>query len=88
MLDFEPLSDPVVRPTEVEAGRWRYDTPCTPFVLWRHELDAGDVHRHHATGRELLLWVHGRDRGECTFMAPGETIELRGPCTVFVVEEG
>jgi mannose-6-phosphate isomerase len=88
VLDFEPLIDPVVRPTEVEPGRWRYDTPRTPFVLFRHELDDGEVHRHHATGRELLLWVRGRDRGQCAFMAPGETTELLGPCTVFVVEEG
>ncbi len=87
VLDFEPLADPVVRPTEVEPGRWRYDTPQTPFVMWRHELDDGEVHRHHTTGRELLLWVRGLDRGECAFMAPGETTELRGPCTVFAVEE-
>jgi mannose-6-phosphate isomerase len=87
VLDFEPLSDPVVRPTEVEPGRWRYDTPHTPFVLWRHELDDGEVRRHHAAGRELLLWVHGSDRGECAFMAPGESTDMRGPSTVFVVEE-
>ena len=38
VLDFEPLNDPVVRPVEVEPGRWRYDTPDTPFVLWRFDL--------------------------------------------------
>ena len=87
VLDFEPLENPVVEPIEVEPGRWRYDTPQTPFVLWRFELGDGAERRHHATGRELLLWVHGRDRGECVFLAPGETVELCGPSTVFAVEE-
>ena len=87
VLDFEPLEDPVVTPTEVDTGRWRYDTPHTPFVVWRLELDHGQTEQHHAAGRELLLWVHGRRTGECVFMAPGDTADLRGPCTVFAVAE-
>lgn len=87
VLDFEPLDDPVVGAIEIEPGRWRYDTPGTPFVLWRHELGNGDLHRHQALGRELLLWVHGQDRGRCLFIAPDETTELRGPCTVFIAAE-
>ncbi len=87
VLDFEPLASPVVKPIEVEPGHWRYDTPNTPFVLWRFELGNGQSDHHLATGRELLLWVHGSNRGECAFLAPGEAVELRGPSTVFAVEE-
>ncbi len=87
VLDFEPLDNPVVKQIEVEPGRWRYDSPQTPFVLWRLEVGDGCTAHHQATGRELLLWVQGRDSGECVFVASGETAELRGPCTVFAVEE-
>ena len=87
VLDFDPVPDPVVRPVEVEPGRWRYDTPDTPFVLWRFEVSAAQHVEHRAAGRELLLWVEGRDHGDCRYLAPGETIELNGPATVFRVEE-
>ena len=87
VLDFEPVADPVVRPVEVEPGRWRYDTAGTPFVLWRFEVDTARQFVHRAVGRELLLWVAGRDHGDCRYLAPGETLELDGPATVFRVEE-
>ncbi len=87
VLDFEPLSDPVVRPVETEPGRWRYDTANTPFVLWRFDIDPGQHIGHRAAGRELLLWVEGDDRGDCQYLAPGETIDLHGPAKVFRVEE-
>jgi mannose-6-phosphate isomerase len=87
VLDFEPLPDPVVRPVEVEPGRWRYNTPNTPFVLWRLEVGAAQRVVHHALGRELLLWVEGREQGDCRYLAPGEIIALTGPATVFRVEE-
>ena len=87
VLDFEPLSNPVVLPVEVEPGRWRYETPGTPFALWRFEIDESRHMVHRANGRELLLWVEGDDRGQCRYLAAGETIELGGPATVFRVEE-
>ncbi len=87
VLDFEPLDDPAVRPVEVDPGRWRYDTPHTPFVVWRFELGDGQHNTHRATGRELLLWVNGARHGDCEFLAPGESIELQGHATVFRVEE-
>ncbi|MFT3855570.1 MAG: mannose-6-phosphate isomerase, class I [Ilumatobacteraceae bacterium] len=89
VVDFTPLLDPVVRPTEVTAGMWRYDTPGTPFLLWRFELDAPIIHT--ATGRELLLCTAGDaghlHRGESAYLAPGEQIGLAAPSTVFRVEE-
>ncbi len=87
VLDFEPLSDPVVRPVQVEPGRWRYDTPDTPFILWRFEIGAGRSTTHRAGGRELLLWVEGPNRGQCRFLSADETIDIDGPATVFRVEE-
>ena len=48
VLDFEPL-----RPTrscertEVEPGRWRYETPNTPFVMSQIELGDDDTTSHH-----------------------------------------
>lgn len=87
VLDFEPVADPVVRPVEVQPGRWRYDTPGTPFVLWRFEVGSVRHLVHRAVGRELLLWVAGRDHGDCRYLSPGEALELDGPATVFRVEE-
>lgn len=87
VLDFEPLRNPVVRPIEVEPGRWRYDTPNTPFILWRFEIGARQNMTHRAGSRELLVWVEGRGRGQCRYLAPGETIDLEGPAAVFRVEE-
>ncbi|MEQ1701946.1 MAG: mannose-6-phosphate isomerase, class I, partial [Ilumatobacteraceae bacterium] len=51
VLQYEPLADPVVRPIEVEPGRWRYPTPNQPFELWRFEV-VGSM-PHTARGREL-----------------------------------
>ena len=86
VLDFQPLEQPRVRPVEVEPGRWRYDTPNAPFTLWRFDVTDTPV-EHKASGRELLLWVAGDQRGECDYVDPGETITLEGPATVFRVEE-
>ena len=87
VLEFEPLDDPVVRPVEVAPGHWRYDTPNTPFVLWRFEIDESHHFTHRASGRELLLWVDGPRHGECEYLAAGETLDLHGPAKVFRVEE-
>jgi len=87
VLDFEPLPDPVVKRTEIERGRWRYDTPNTPFVMSEFELGADETRRHEASSRDLLLWVSGEQHGECQYIAPGESIELRGPARMFLVEE-
>jgi mannose-6-phosphate isomerase len=85
VLDFTPLDDPVVRAVESEPGQWLYDTPATPFRLWRFEIDAPWMHR--ANGHELLLWTTGDRHGECVYLATGETIELAAPATVFRVED-
>jgi mannose-6-phosphate isomerase len=87
VLDFEPLDQPIVRAVEAESGCWRYDTPNTPFVVSRFEVSDRAPRRHGSTGRELLLWVSGAQRGECRYLAEGETIELVGPATVFLVQE-
>jgi mannose-6-phosphate isomerase len=87
VLDFEPLDQPVVRAVEVDPGCWRYDTPRTPFLMSRIELGNGGRRAHSARGRELLLWVSGADHGRCVYLAAGDTIELVGPATVFLVEE-
>lgn len=86
VLDFEPLEQPRVHPVEVDTGRWRYDTPDAPFTLWRFEI-GNDSIEHKATGRELLLWTSGEQRGECDYLDPDETVTLDGPATVFRVEE-
>jgi mannose-6-phosphate isomerase len=85
VLDFEPLEHPVVRSVEVEDGCWRYETPNTPFVTSR--LEVVDRMSHTARGRELLLWVSGPQHGECRYVTDGETIDLVGPATIFLIQE-
>ena len=89
VLSVEPLDEPRTLPVEIETGRWCYDTPNTPFRLWRWELD-GRVD-HQATGRELLLCTAGNTAtlavGEVAYVAPGEHVTLEGTATVFRVEE-
>ncbi len=87
VLDFEPLEHPVVQAVEIEPGCWHYATPNTPFVVSRFELVSDELRRHHAAGRELLLWVSGSQHGQCQYLADGEIIELRGPAAVFLVQE-
>lgn len=90
VLRYEPLADPVVRATEQQPGRWRYATPGAPFELWR--FDVADTMEHTATGRELVLCTDGDSgplrSGAAAYLAPGETVVLEGPCTVFRVAEG
>ena len=87
VLDFEPLEHPVVGTIEVEPGYLRYDTGRTPFVVSRFELGDAEGRAHTSTGRELLLWVSGDQHGQCQYLSDGETIELLGPATIFLVEE-
>ena len=87
VLDFEALPDPVVKRTELEPGCWRYNTPNTPFVMSELQLGDGETRSHRATDRELVLWVSGAQHGECQYMADGESTELRGPATIFLVQE-
>ena len=88
VLDFEPLDQPVVRAVETEPGRWRYNTPRTPFLVSRFELGDDGRRLHTSAGRELLLWVSGDRHGECAYVTDGDTVELLGPSTVFLVQEG
>jgi len=89
VLDFTPLLDPIVRPVEVGDGRWCYDTPDTPFRLWRFDVDGST--EHEAGSRELLLCTDGDvgalARGGTMYLAPEERITLEGHGTVFRVEE-
>jgi mannose-6-phosphate isomerase len=87
VLDFEALPDPVVKRTELEPACWRYDTPNTPFVMSELQLGVAETRSHRATGRELVLWVSGSQHGECQYMADGESVELRGPARIFLVQE-
>jgi mannose-6-phosphate isomerase len=87
VLDFEALPDPVVKRTELEPGCWRYNTPNTPFVMSELRLGDDETRLHAATGRELVLWVSGAQHGECQYLAAGESVELRGPARIFLVQE-
>lgn len=91
VLRIEPLADPVVRPLEVQRGRWRYPTPTAPFELWRFDTAADEVLHHTAAARELLLCTNGDAdslaQGHAAYLAPGETIRLEGVSTVFLVTE-
>ena len=87
VLDFEPLPDPVVKRTEIEPGRCCYDTPDAPFIVSELQLGDADVRSHRAAARELVLWVSGRQHGECQYMADGESVELCGPARIYVVCE-
>jgi mannose-6-phosphate isomerase len=89
VLDFTPLRDPIVRPVDVSRGRWCYETPHTPFRLWRFDV-AGSL-EHIATGRELLLCTGGDvgaiSPGQALYLAPDEHVRFDGDGTVFRVEE-
>ena len=88
VLVIAPLPDPRTPAVEDTPGRWRYDTPGTPFRLWRFEV-AG-AFEHTATGHELVLCTSGAtdliDRGETVYLSPGERLELHGIATLFRVE--
>jgi mannose-6-phosphate isomerase len=89
VLRFEPLVEPVVRPHEATPGCWAYPIPVTPFTVRRLEVD--DTVTHTATGREVLLCTTGDDaplrHGQAGYLAPGTSVELHGPATVWVVGE-
>lgn len=87
VLHYEQLADPVVHAVEVEAGRWCYPTANVPFELWRFEV--ADRVRHTSLGNELLLCTAGAtgplQQGQSAYLAPGESVTLEGPSTVFRV---
>jgi mannose-6-phosphate isomerase len=89
VVDITPLADPRTPATPQGAGAWSYDTPSTPFRLWRYEIEGSFAHT--ATGRELLLCIDGTtdhlDRGATAYLSPGERVDLRGRATLFRVEE-
>ena len=89
VVDITPLADPRTPATPRADGASSYDTPDTPFRLWRYQFDGRFVHT--ASGRELLLCTDGStdrlDRGAAAYLSPGEHVELRGRATVFRVEE-
>lgn len=89
VLDITPLAEPRTPSTEHDDETASYDTPATPFRLWRHTING--TTRLTATGRELLLCSSGTTdllaRGQAAYLAPGNTVELRGSATVFRVEE-
>lgn len=86
VLRFEPLVDPIVHARETSPGCWSYPTPGAPFALRR--IDVGAAHVHTAKGREVLLCTDGVEpplpHGAAAYLAPGETVELHGPSTVWV----
>ena len=59
------------------------------FELWR--FDVSESMSHTAGSRELLVCTDGDsaalNRGEAAYLAPGESIDLEGPSTVFCVTE-
>jgi mannose-6-phosphate isomerase len=89
VLVIAPLPDPRTPAVEDSPGRWRYDTPDTPFRLWRFEV-AG-AFEHTATGHELVLCASGAtdvlERGETIHLSPGEHLSLHGIATLFRVED-
>ena len=89
VVGYDPLLNPVTVAVESEPGRWRYDTPDTPFRLWRYEVDGTLEHR--SVGRELLICTTGStdclEAGEAAYLADHERLTLHGHATVFRVEE-
>lgn len=89
VLNIEPLANPLTLATELEPGRWCYDTPDTPFRLWRWDLTGTTTHT--AGGRELLLCTEGSTAqigaGEVAFLTRHEKVTLDGTATIFRVEE-
>jgi len=89
VLDVRPLPAPRLAALEVAPRCHRYDTPGTPFRLWR--LDVDGTCTVDATGRELLLCTDGAAgplaTGQAVALAPGERVDLAGRGTVFRVEE-
>ncbi|MEQ1873143.1 MAG: mannose-6-phosphate isomerase, class I [Ilumatobacteraceae bacterium] len=89
IVRYDTVHDPVLYPEEVRPGRWRYPTPDALFELWR--FDVGASMSHTADSRELLVCTDGDStvlhRGEAAYLAPGESIDLVGPSTVFCVTE-
>lgn len=89
VLTIEPLDDPQTFAREVRPDCWRYDTPGTPFRLWRYEVAGAFTHT--ATGRELVLCADGAtdvlERGDTVVLLPGEELSLHGIATLFRVEE-
>ncbi|MFM2077601.1 MAG: hypothetical protein RJA49_1491, partial [Actinomycetota bacterium] len=87
VLQFEALPNPVVLPRETAPGSWEYATPGAPFELQR--LDIRETVVHHAAGREIVLCTAGDTfplhHGQAAYLAPGESFELHGPSTVWVV---
>jgi len=88
-----PLDTPIRKPVHeamTSVGRlWRYDTPGAPFTLWLHQIDGAETLQ--ARTRELVLCGVGSTdrlhRGEVCFLAPGDSITLRGKATLFRVTE-
>jgi mannose-6-phosphate isomerase len=89
VLVIAPLPDPRLPAIEDGPDRWRYDTPDTPFRLWRYEV-AGRF-EHTAVGHELVLCSSGAtdvlERGETIHLAPGEHLDVHGIATLFRVED-
>lgn len=89
IVRYDILQDPVLSPVEVRPGQWRYPTPDAPFELWRFDVSASMSHT--AGSRELLVCTAGDSgalhRGKAAYLAPGESIGLNGPSTVFCVIE-
>ena len=89
VFDIAPLADPVVRPVR-DGAWWSYPTPGTPFQVSRADVTA-DALGHMASSRELLLCTSGPvsplGTGGVAYLAPGESITLTGPGTVFRVTE-
>jgi mannose-6-phosphate isomerase len=89
VLHFEALANPVVRPVQVAAGTWHYPTPAAPFAL--HRLDVEAATAHTAATRELLLCTDGSagplTRGSSAYLGVGDSVDLDGPSTVWVVGE-
>ena len=89
VLRFEPLADPVVRPTPQPDGSALYPTPEAPFTVHRLDLAADRVVAHTAGTGEVLLCTDGDGgplrRGQVAYLEPGSSVELHGPSTVWVV---
>ena len=89
VLRYDELADPVVRAAQVEPDRWRYPTPGQPFELWRYDVATRLTHT--SSGDELLLCTDGASgplrQGKTAYLAPGESLTLEGPSTVFRVAQ-
>ena len=85
VVDTSPLANPIIVPTQIADGGWRYPAPTEEFEVTRYDID-GSV-QWLAKRTELVVCVSGTTneiiKGECAVILRDEEVELNGQATVF-----